>query len=707
MRIAKRHTDELDNIKNSIESYYQFFSQNFKSYHEDRKFLYESNLTREDITVANALDKPIIEFNMCESFVSRMIGEFSKQQPSIVVTAKSGAKVSPSQITLVEGHFRNILEYANRDQFEINVYDQLMSGGFSGIKVYTEYENENTFNQAIRMTCVSDPTLIGFDVMARKPHKGDGRCCFELTPYSEEEFTDYFGSDPLSRLNVRGNFKDFNWSYNNYNEDVILVASYYKKKTKEQKIVKLANNKVMEVDAYEQFLERWKKAGMIAQPPAVVGRPRKSLMTTICRYVVIENEILDYKETDYTYLPIIFVGGNSKLLRDSPTSPLKQVTRSYIHNAKGQQKLINLAGASLANELENCVQSKWKVAEEGINPEAMDAYTNNQIPNIALYRAYTDDGKPLPPPTEIMRQPAPPEIAGTFAGGMQVLQTILGSYDASMGIMKGDISGIALEEGATQSNAAAMPFVIGFLQGLTQAACASVDLMPKYLTDMRQLPITMPNGKTQSVPINQRGGIPMDYKSEELNVCVDAGVNFAVQKSRALNQIISLCNASPLFSQFINQMGLEILLDNLEIRGIDQLKELAQKFMVQLQQQQAMQQKMQMQEQQQNPAMAKIQLEQQKMQQQAQQSVQENQFRAQEIQNDKEENDNDRLKIMLEAKQAGTDDKIQIDKASVEKSGQEADLELKQRDQMHRHNKELLELAHNVNQDNKPQDIQQ
>jgi hypothetical protein len=704
MRIAKKNKDELESIKNSIEAYYKFFAGNFKNYHEDRKFLYQSNLTIEDISVANALDKPVIEFNMVEGFVSRMIGEFAKQQPSIEVREKSGKKVQPQLISLVEGHFRQILEQANKDQFEINVYDQLMSGGFSGIKVYTKYENEKSMTQEICMSAVSDPTLIGFDVMARKPHKGDGNCAFELSPYSEDEFTDYFGSDPLSRVNCRGTFKDFNWSYNNYDENIILVGAYYKKKMKEQRIVKLANNRTMTTDEYEMFLERWKKAGMIAQPPAVVGKPRKSLMTTICRYVVIESEILDYKETDYSYLPIIFVGGNSKLLRDSPTSPLRQVTRSYIHNAKGQQKLINLAGCSLANELENAVQSKWKIAEEGINPEAMDAYTNNQIPSVALYRAYDDDGRPLPEPQEIMRTPAPPEIAGTFAGGMQVLQTILGSYDAQQGINKNDLSGIAIIEGATQSNAAAMPYIIGFLQGLTQAANVAVDLMPKYLVDMRALPIMLPNGNPSSVPINQNGGIQMDFQAEDLDVSVTAGVNFAIQKSRALNQIIALCNASQLFAQFINQMGLEILLDNLEIRGIDQLKDMAQGFMQQLAKQQKMQDQLQQQQMQQagqqnNPIMAKIQIEQQRLQQNAQQNAQENQLKTQEIQNDKDANDNERLKIMMQAKQAGTDDMVQIDKANVEKMSKVADLELQQRDQTHRHTRELLELAHNVNKE--------
>ena len=65
--------------------------------------------------------------------------------------------------------------------------------------------------------------------------------------------------------------------------------------------------------------------------------------------------------------------------------------------------------------------------------------------------------------------------------------------------------------------------------------------------------------------------------------------------------------ASPLFAQFINTEGLPILLDNLEIRGIDQLKAQAESFTEQLkaQQQQQMNQP--------NPLQEKINLEKSKL----------------------------------------------------------------------------------------------
>lgn len=90
----------------------------------------------------------------------------------------------------------------------------------------------------------------------------------------------------------------------------------------------------------------------------------------------------------------------------------------------------------------------------------------------------------------------------------------------------------------------------------------------------------------------------MNYDPNSLEVKVETGVNFAMQKEIALNTITSLMQASPIFGQFMNEHGLQILLDNIEIRGIEGLKEKAAEFEKELAQQRQQQQQGQMQQQQ-------------------------------------------------------------------------------------------------------------
>ncbi len=217
-----------------------------------------------------------------------------------------------------------------------------------------------SFNQVIKFDRVYDPTLVGFDPLARAPHKGDGRFCFELFPKSREEFEQENPSIDLSGVDFTRNVEGFNWSYSNNQEDILLVCDFYEKKKKRKKIVQLINGFVMTMEDYETFLEKWNEAGFIEQAPAIKGSPRMTEVEVIVRYRFIENMMLEYIETDYHSLPLIFVDGNSILIREGTNQgAFIQMTRPYIYHMKGLQQLKNFAGQTLANELENLVQHKF------------------------------------------------------------------------------------------------------------------------------------------------------------------------------------------------------------------------------------------------------------------------------------------------------------------------------------------------------------
>jgi len=706
MPVAKRYSDGLEFKKQNVKTFHGYFKDNFDRYHAFRRFIFKSSLSDDEIRVLQRLGKPQLEFNMSEAYISRLRGEFAKQEPSLSVTSANSAQIDELTLNVVEGYTRAMMFDANNESFEYDIYMDLLSGGFSVIKAWTDYANDKNFEQEIKFGRVFDPTLCGFDVNARLPHKGDGLFAFENFPKTVDELKEEVGSDiDLKNVKFARDNSGFNWSYKTQKqEEIVLLCDYYEKKKRKAKIVLLSDNQTMTTDEYEKFLEDWKKSGRFEQPPTA-SRSRQSFITTIARTRFIESQVIDYEETDYKYLPLIFVDGNSVLLRDGSDGAVYQMTRPYLYHARDQQRLINFAGQTLANEMENMTQAKYMIPVEGVpdNPEYTESLMNNQVGNIILFNAYRSkqDDKPLPPPREIQRTPTPPEVVNTFMSGPQIMQAIVGSYDASLGINDNQLSGVAIVEAATQSNSAAMPYIVGFLKGLNQLAQIIVDLIPKYYTTPRTIPYMLANGKKGFVPINQPNGIQLKYDSSALNVRLEAGVNFNIQKSRTLQQIVSLSQAMPIFGQFMNTKGLKTIIKNLEGHAMDELEQLADQFM------QEMQKIQQMQMQQPNPAVMKSQLEMQKFQHQVHQDQATNQFKTAEIMNDANANTNDRLKIMLEQQQAGISDAVQIKKADAETYSKAVDLALKadsQRhsqalethDQLHRHAKEALEVANQV-----------
>lgn len=596
----KLTTEKLAYLQKCVDESREYFQENIDRYNEFMRFVFKTSLTEQDLNTLDAVGKPTIEFNIVEAFISRLRGEFAKQEPSLTVRAADGIPISmltPNFIQLIdviEAHLRATFFDAANDKLEYNIYSDLLAGGWSVLQVYTDYVSERSFEQNIYVDRVFDPTLTGFDPLARQSHKGDGRYCFMLYPFTKEQFEEEFGKDKAGDFKFTRDNTGFSWSFKNEKEDIVLICEFYEKVKKKVKLIKLSNGHAVTEKEYTDFLKDWEAEGRIEQPPIPVGNPRTTHIESIVRYRFCENQVLDKVQTNYKYLPLVFVDGNSVTLNNGSMS--QQMTRPYVYHAKGIQQLKNFAGQSLGNELENMVQHKWIAANESIPVEYQEAYQNVQKADVLVYNHFLDKKNPdvtLPPPREVNRTPIPPEVSNTFKMSDEMTQMILGSYDSSLGINDNQLSGVAIANGAMQSNNASVPYIVGYIKGLNRVSQIMVDLIPKYYRTPRSLPILLPSGKRSYEIINKKGSLFMNYDPTNLQVKVETGVNFAMQKEIALQTIVRLMQASPLFAQFINTHGLQILLDNIEIRGIEDLKSKAEEFQKQMAAQQQQEQQAQ------------------------------------------------------------------------------------------------------------------
>jgi hypothetical protein len=545
-----------------------------------------------------------------------------------------------------------------------------------------------TFDQIIKLRKTYESTLVGFDMNAREASKSDSEYCFEFFPMPKEKFKVEYPKVDIASLSFNQPDEAMSWSYCADNQDIILVCDYYEKKRKKIEIVRVAGMGDMEVEKYEEEMQKWVMEQRTEQMPVVTQR-RKSHKQVICRYRIVGTEVIKYEETDYKYLPLVFVDGDSVIIKSGASAAFTQFTKPYVYHAKGIQRLVNFSGQVIGNDFENMVMHKFKVAKESIPQEQQyqEAYENVQQASTLVYNAFMDGDpeKPIPAPQEIVRVPLPPEVLNTFNTSMQMLQNILGSYDAALGINDNQLSGTAIVEAATQSNAAAMPYVVAHMQALSHVATIVLDLIPKYYKTPRTIPIIDRDGVRSYQKINQQGAPSFNYDENALSVKVEAGPNFAIQKARALNQIMLLMQASPLFAQFMNEIGLSYILDNMEFRGSDVLAEKSKEWMQQLQQ------KMAQQAQQPNPDQIKAQIEQSKVQQKGMEIQTNAALKSKELQINEKKADTDRLKLELDAGVSQGKMMVDIAKAQAEEDRAQADVDIKHMDMAHKIHKDDMD----------------
>lgn len=687
---SKSIQDKLPSLKKKVRMSQNYFRDNYKRFNYFRKFVYKTSISQSEQDVNDELGRPNIETNVLTAYQSRLCGEFSKQEPSFEVSKEKGADIPDIVPIIVEGHLRHIMEEAKNANTQYQTYRDALSGGFCNLKVFTEYANERSMEQVIRLRKSQYPTMTGYDPLANEPHKCDGEYQFEIYPRTKEEFLQEYEID-LSEIDFRAanSIEGFSWSFNDGENDVLLICDFYQKKKKKDTLYYLSNKKSYLKNEYKEFLEKWAQENPLLPAPVVV-KQRPTEVTVICRYTFIDSLILEYVETDFKYLPLPFVDGDSIDLYDENKGTKIQFTRPYAFNALGAQQLKNLGVQCLAHHLEMMTQHKYIIKKEAIPQEKsyLDALTRVQKASTLVVNAFKDNNPDHPiaePIIPVTPQQAPPEITNTITMADSIIQAELGSYDAALGINDNQLSGVAIVEGATQSNSAAMPYVVNYMQALNQVALSIVDLLPKYHKFPTTIQTIDREGKRQAYRINDKNdpnSIDLSYDSNLLQVKVTPGVNFAIQKSKALNQIIAMCQAAPGFADFMQKKGLKVLLDNFEIRGVDILKTLAEEY--EQEQKQAAQQQMQSQQaaMANNPNMLNAQTKQFSAQSTAALKSKEMQLKEQEL--------------MIKHQTAIANRDSAISRAEAEEMRAAADIKISYNDMTHRHGKDTIELAHKI-----------
>lgn len=615
---------ELHRIKTNIENAYQGFEDNYETYTRWRNFIFVDTLSDGSKSVNNQIQRPNVQFNIIEAYLSRLVGEVSKNEPCPQISSSDDyvpedeqqAQIQVQQIELLEGYARHLLQEANKSGLQTFMLRDTFSGGMTSVKIMTDYISSTSMLQDLKIMQTYDQTLVGFDLLATKPDKSDGDFCFEITPMRFEDFKREFPSVDSSDMRFssgflpmksgQGHLGPFNWSYKVGNDKIILVCDYYEKIKTKETLVQLTNKKTMLKKDMKEYLTKWDKGGEFypMQAPSIALK-RKTETAKIVRHRLIQNKIIKTEQTDFINLPIKYIDGNSIVTKDDRTGSCHQMTRPFFYNAEGAQRLKNFSLQCLCDELENMRPAQIIASLESIPEQYIDAYREPKNTTTLVYYQFKDGNPqvPLNPPVIAERSPIPPAILEASVMADTLIQNILGASNVSnVPMTDAEMSGKAIQEVLAAGVSTARPYVSNYCIGLQSVLQDIIDLMPKYHATERSLPIITRDGKRSAVMINTQGGIAMDYEPGAFKVKVEMASSFGVQQSKALQQVTALAHAIPRFGEFINDACLDLVTGSLEIRDKEEYQRRASMW---LQEQQKLKQ-MAMQQAQQQPNMEQM-----------------------------------------------------------------------------------------------------
>lgn len=503
--------------------------------------------------------RPVLVEDRTNPFVDQLVNHERQNRPAMTVHPVSdGANQKTAEI--LKGYLRHVEIWSNADFAYDRASEAQKRGGFGFWRVMTDYIDEKSFDQDIKIVSIPNPFMWFIDPKSTEPDGSDMDWAFGQEDMTQEEFKHQFPRADMSASDMSPaswmRIGDEAPEWIGKDGKSARVVEYYEKVRKRVKIYLLDDGSVV------NSLPKGAKS----------KKERESYKTIIMWYKACANEILDRREVPGKFIPVVPVYGKELILNG------KRDYWGVVRPMKGVQQMINVFKCSLTESIGLAPKAPWLMPMEGMpdgQKEVWDkANTNNY--STLYYNAWAD-GKQLPAPQRNVQEPAIQAITLALKSNEDALKAVTGMYDPSLGDRGGgDQSGVAIGKLQNQGMVGNFHLTDNMNRAIRHTARIVLGMVPDVIDTERMLRIVGADGKASQVVVNSQDpqkdpktGEPViyDFTTGYYDVVVDAGPSYLTQRQENLTNIINAAHVFPA----IAQMGADVAVRNMDFPEADEL----------------------------------------------------------------------------------------------------------------------------------------
>lgn len=392
--------------------------------------------------------RPCLVIPKLDQPVMQVINEIVGANLGVRVTAKSGAGKKDAEVR--QGLIRSI----EQDSLASTAYDwganRMAKCGRGFWRVNKKFANDGDFEMDLTVDRILDQGSVYVDPFSTQATWADMEYAFVTRDLPEEEYLRLYGDrERLSKsiVNDPGALQTVlnaapMWIAGTTDARVYRVAEYfyavYTPKTRLSRPNPDGSGPLLawleDLPPEEQTAAREAiKAGSI--------KARKVQVRSIKWVVMNAYEVLDEEVWEGRYIPVVPCIGKEYMIDG------QRVFKGIISNAKDAQRSYNYMRSAQVEAVGLAPRAPWVVAEgqdEGYELMWRDANVRN-FPYL-IYKPTSLDGQPVPPPQRNVAEPAIQAVTLAVREADADIKSTTGRYDPSLGQVKGDQSGKAIQE---------------------------------------------------------------------------------------------------------------------------------------------------------------------------------------------------------------------------------------------------------------------
>jgi hypothetical protein len=492
--------------------------------------------------------RPCLTINKLPQHVRQVTNEQRQNRPNgKVIPADDNADVQVAEI--FNGVVRHIEYMSDADVAYDTACDNQVTYGEGYIRLLTEYCNDDTFDQDIKIGRVRNAFSVYMDPTIQDPCGSDAEWCFITEDILKSEYERLFpDATPISTLYSQGVGDQGISSW--LQEDTIRIAEYFYNVYEPETLHLYPNNQTAKANSPED-----------KQLKEMYGKPLRTRKVDRKKVMWMKTngfDILDEREWSGKYIPVVRVIGNEWEVDG------QIYISGLVRNAKDAQRMYNYWTSQEAEMLALAPKAPfigYGGQFEGYENQWKTANTTNW-PYLEVNPDVTDGaGGVLPLP--MRAQPPLPQTGLIQAkmGAGEDIKATTGQYDASLGQQGNERSAKAIVAREKQGDVGTYHYVDNLARAIRYITRQIVDMIPKIYDTQRIARIIGADGEVSMVKMDpaqeeavrevrdqETGGLIEKIYNPGVgtyDVMVTTGPGYMTKRQEALDAMSQILQSNP------------------------------------------------------------------------------------------------------------------------------------------------------------------
>ena len=461
--------------------------------------------------------RPTLTINKLPQHVRQVTNDQRQNRPSgKVIPADDNA--DPEVAEIYNGMVRHIEYISDADVAYDTACENQVSYGEGYIRILTEYCDDDTFDQDIKIARIRNSFSVYMDPTIQDPCGADAKWCFVTEDLQRAEYERMFpNASPISSLQSQsvGDQSISVW----INQDTVRIAEYYYIEYEKATLHLYPGN----VTAFEGSPEAKQMKQMGIKP--VRTRQVDAKRVKWCK--TNGYEMLEENDWAGKFIPVVRVVGNEFEVDG------KIYISGLVRNAKDAQRMYNYWTSQEAEMLALAPKAPfigYGGQFEGYEMQWKTANTQNW-PYLEVNPDVTDGAGAVLPLPQRAAPPLPQTgLIQAKMGASDDIKSTTGQYDTSLGATSNERSGKAIMARERQSDTGTYHYVDNLARAVRHVTRQLVDLIPKIYDTQRVARVIGLDGETEMAKLDPTQQEPVREIRDQNDIVIDKIYNPSVGK---------------------------------------------------------------------------------------------------------------------------------------------------------------------------------